>query len=320
MGAIHTALVSLARGGDRIVATKAVYGSTRSLLTSILTTLGVDVAFVDATDVDAVEAALRAAPTRVLYTESIANPTTIVVDHAALAELAHRHGARYIVDNTFASPYVCRPLELGADLVVESATKYLSGHSDATAGVVAGSRALVDAVRRVQIDTGAVLEPLGAFLVLRGIQTLAVRMDRHAANALALAAWLERQEGVTRVLYPGLPSHPQHAVAARQFRGAGGMLAFELAGGRSVGPAFIDALSVPELTASLGSVHTMVVHPPSTSHHQLDDAALAEAGIAPGLLRCSAGLEDVEDLITDFERALAAVRGAASGAVAAALS
>lgn len=310
MGAVHAALVSLLRAGDRIVATRAVYGSTRSLLTSVLAPFGVEVAFVDATDHDAVGAALAASPTRVLYAESIANPTTTVVDHVALSELAHRHGARYVVDNTFASPYVCRPLELGADLVVESATKYLSGHSDVMAGVVSGPRALIDEVRRVQIDTGATLGPLAAFLVLRGIQTLAVRMERHAATALALAAWLERQEGVERVRYPGLPGHPQYAVAARQFRVGGGMLAFELAGDRSVGPAFIDALSVPELTASLGSVHTMVVHPPTTSHRQLDDAGLAEAGIGPGLLRCSVGLEDLDDLIDDFGRALGVVRAA----------
>jgi methionine-gamma-lyase len=304
MAAVHAALVSLVRGGDRIVVTQAVYGSTRSLLTSILAPFGVDVTFVDATDHDAVAGALAASPTRVLYAETISNPTTTVADHAALAELAHRHGARYVVDNTFASPYVCRPLELGADLVVESATKYLSGHSDVMAGVVAGPADLVAEVRRVEIDTGATLAPLAAFLVLRGIQTLAVRMDRHAATALALAAWLERQEGVTRVRYPGLASHPQREVAARQLRSGGGMLAFELAGDRSVGPAFIDALSVPELTASLGSVHTMVVHPPTTSHRQLDDAGLAAAGISPGLLRCSVGLEDLEDLVEDFERAL----------------
>ncbi len=190
MGAIHATLVSLLRAGDRIVATRAVYGSTRSLLSNVLAPLGVEVAFVDALDPAAVESALAARPTAVLYAETIANPTTFIADHAALAEIAHRHGARYVVDNTFASPYVCRPLELGADLVVESATKYLGGHSDVMAGVVAGSAELIDRVRRVEVDTGGSLAPLAAFLVLRGIQTLAVRMDRHAATALALAAWL----------------------------------------------------------------------------------------------------------------------------------
>ena len=222
--------------------------------------------------------------------------------------MAHRHGAMYVVDNTFASPYVCRPLELGADLVAESATKFLGGHSDVIAGVVAGERALIADVERVQIDTGATLGPFEAFLVLRGILTLAIRAERHAATAAALAAWLERQDGVHAVLYPGLPSHPQHDVAVRQFRTgvAGGMLAFEVEGGRAAGRAIIDAMSLPELTASLGSVHTMVVHPPSTSHRQSTEAELLDAGITPGLLRVSVGLEDLEDLQADFSAALAA--------------
>jgi methionine-gamma-lyase len=214
------------------------------------------------------------------------------------------------VDNTFASPYVCRPLELGADLVVESATKFLSGHSDVIAGVVAGPLDLIRRVDKVQIDTGATLGPFDAFLALRGIMTVAVRVERHARTAAALGAWLERQAGVERVLYPGLPSHPQHAVAMRQFRPgvAGGMLAVEVAGGREAGRAVIDALTLTELTASLGSVHTMVVHPPSTSQRQMTEAQLAAAGITPGLLRVSVGLEDLEDLEADFSAALQAAR------------
>jgi methionine-gamma-lyase len=308
MAAIHAALASLVRAGDRIVAPVATYGSTRAQLLHTFGGFGVAVDIVDTTDLDAVDAALAAAPTRVLYAETIANPTTFVADHAALADLAHRHGAAYVVDNTFASPYVCRPLELGADLVAESATKFLGGHSDLIAGVVAGSAERIAAVERVQIDTGATLGPFEAFLVLRGILTLAIRVERHAATAAALAAWLERQDGVRSVLYPGLPSHPQHDVALRQFRPgvSGGMLAFEVAGGRAAGRAIIDHLTLPELTASLGSVHTMVVHPPSTSHRQSTEAELLEAGITPGLLRVSVGLEDLEDLQTDLAAALAA--------------
>jgi methionine-gamma-lyase len=312
IAAIHASLVSLVRAGDRIVAGRLMYGSTRVLLDHVLERLGVRTAFVDITDLAAVEAALREAPTRVLFAETIANPTTAIADIAALAELAHRHGATYVVDNTFASPYVCRPLELGADLVVESATKWLGGHNDLMAGVVAGDRERIADVRRIQIDTGGTLAPMSAFLVLRGILTLAVRLERSASTALALAAWLERQDGVDRVLYPGLPSHPQAEVAARRFRTGGGMLSFELAGGRAGAAAFIDALTIPERTASLGGVHTIVIHPPTTSHRQLDDAALAEAGIAPGLLRCSVGLEDVEDLVADFERGLEAARAVAA--------
>jgi methionine-gamma-lyase len=308
MGAIHATLASLLREGDRIVAPTTIYGSTWSLLTSTFRSFGVRVDIVDATDLDAVERALAAARTRVLYAETIANPTTFVSDHAALAELAHRHGATYVVDNTFASPYLCRPIELGADVVVESATKFLGGHSDVIAGVVAGSSERIARIAKTQVDTGATLGPLEAFLVLRGILTLAVRAERHAQTAADLAAWLEDQPGVRSVLYPGLPSHPQHSVASRQFRPgvAGGMLAFEVEGGTQAARTMIGALTIPELTASLGSVHTMVVHPPSTSHRQWSEAELREAGINPGLLRVSVGLEDLEDLEADFSDALAA--------------
>jgi cystathionine beta-lyase/cystathionine gamma-synthase len=317
MGAIHAALVSLLSAGDRVVATRAVYGSTRSLLANVLAPFGVRVDWVDVTDHAAVEAALAAAPTRVLYAETISNPTIVVADHAALAGLAHRYGAAYVVDNTFASPYVCRPIELGADLVIESATKFLAGHSDVVAGVVVGSRERIAAVSAVQTDTGGTLAPLSAFLVLRGLATLALRMERHAATAAALAAWLERQPGVTRVFHPALDSHPQREIARRQLTTGGGILAVELAGGRAAGGALIDALTFTERTASLGSVHTMVVHPPSTTHRQLDEAQLAEAGIAPGLLRISVGLEDLEDLQADLERGLAAAAAIAPAPAAA---
>ncbi len=319
MGAIHAALSSQLKAGDRIVAPNAVYGSTRTQLAGTFANFGVRVDFVDMTDTAAAAAAIAAAPTRVVYAETIANPTTVVTDHAAIARLAHEHGATYIVDNTFASPYVCLPLELGADLVVESGTKFLSGHSDVIAGVVAGDSERIRGVERAQIDNGATIGPFDAFLVLRGIQTLAVRGDRHAATASALAAWLERQDGVQRVLYPGLPSHPQHDVAVRQFRPgvAGGMLAIEVDGGRDAGKAIIDTLRLTELTASLGSVHTLVVHPPSTSQRQMSEAELAAAGITPGLLRISVGLEDLEDLQDDFAAALEAGRAVARAGSAA---
>ena len=308
MAAIHAACGAILRAGDRVVAPLAAYGSTRSLLSGYFSRFGVDVVLVDMTDPGAVERAVAEKPTRLVYAETSANPTTFISDHAALAAIAHRAGALYVVDNTFASTYVCRPLALGADLVVESATKYLGGHSDLMAGVVAGPADLMEGVRRVQVDTGAVLAPFDAFLALRGVMTLAVRMERHAANALALAAWLEGRDGVEQVLYPGLASHPQHEVAVRQFRPGvgGGMLAFEIRGGRAAGRAIIDALQVTERTASLGSVHTMVVHPPSTSQRQLSEAELLASGIRPGMLRVSVGLEDVVDLIRDFDGAIGA--------------
>ena len=315
MGAIHAALGTLLSAGDRIVATQASYGTTRAQLSGVFGRLGVTTTFVDVTDLAAVEAALADAPTRVLYAETIANPTIVVADHVALADLAHRFGALYVVDNTFASPYLCRPIELGADLVVESATKYLAGHSDVMAGVVSGATSLVHRVRDFQVDTGASLDPHAAFLALRGLSTLALRMERHSTTAAALGAWLEVQPGVRRVWYPGLPSHPESEVATRELARGGGMLAFELAGGRAAGEAFIDRLTIPVRTASLGSVFTIVSHPPSTTHRQLDDGALAEAGITPGLLRCSVGLEDFADLVADFSRALDAARavGGAAG-------
>jgi cystathionine beta-lyase/cystathionine gamma-synthase len=308
MGAIHGALGTVLSAGDRVVATQASYGTTRAQLSGVFGRLGVTTAFVDVTDLPAVEAALAAGPTRVLYAETIANPTIVVADHVALADLAHRFGALYIVDNTFASPYLCRPIELGADLVVESATKYLAGHSDVMAGVVCGATSLVHHVRDFEVDTGASLDPHAAFLAMRGLSTLALRMERHSATAAALGAWLEAQPGVRRVWYPTLPTHPQHDVATRQLTRGGGMLAFELDGGRAAGAAVIDALTIPVRTASLGSVFTIVSHPPSTTHRQLDDTALAAAGITPGLLRCSVGLEDLDDLVADFSRALDAAR------------
>ena len=313
MAAIHAAIVSVVRAGQTIVAAKAVYGTTRDLLVRILSGLGVATEFVDTRDLAAVDAALARTGAPVLYVETVSNPTIVVSDLAALAAVAHRHNALLLVDNTFASPYGCRPIELGADLVMHSATKYLSGHGDVLAGVVVGSNERIAAVRPILVDVGGALAPLAAFLVLRGLPTLAIRMERHTETALELAAWLAGQDGVERVHYPGLPGDPSHEVAVRQLHVFGGMLAFELAGGREAGRAFLDAMRVAERTASLGAVRTITPAPPSTTHRQLDTDALREAGIAPGLLRCSIGLEDVEDLRADMELGLAAAR-AATGA------
>ena len=313
MAAIHAAIVSVVRAGQTIVAAKAVYGTTRDLLVRILSGLGVATEFVDTRDLAAVDAALARTGAPVLYVETVSNPTILVSDLSALAAVAHRHNALLLVDNTFASPYGCRPIELGADLVMHSATKYLSGHGDVLAGVVVGSNERIAAVRPILVDVGGALAPLAAFLVLRGLPTLAIRMERHTETALELAAWLAGQDGVERVHYPGLPGDPSHEVAVRQLHVFGGMLAFELAGGREAGRAFLDAMRVAERTASLGAVRTITTAPPSTTHRQLDTDALREAGIAPGLLRCSIGLEDVEDLRADMELGLAAAR-AATGA------
>ena len=310
MAAIHAAIVSAVHAGQTIVAPQAVYGTTRDLMVRVLAGLGVATEFVDMRDHAAVDAALARTGAPVLYVETISNPTIVVTDIAALAKIAHKRGALLLVDNTFASPYACRPIEHGADLVMHSATKYLSGHADVLAGVVVGSRERVDAMRPILVDVGGALAPLAAFLVLRGLPTLALRMERHSQTALDLAAWLQGQEGVDRVYYPGLPADPGHAIAVRQFDVFGGMLAFELSGGREAGRAFLDAMRIAERTASLGAVRTITTHPPSTTHRQLDAAALKAGGIAPGLLRCSVGLEDVEDLREDFELGLAAALAA----------
>ena len=310
MAAIHAALVSVVRAGQTIVATQAVYGTTRDLLTRVLAGLGVATEFVDPTDLAAVDAALGRTGSPLLYVETISNPTIIVSDIAALAEVAHRHGALLLVDNTFASPFACRPVQRGADLVMHSATKYISGHADVLAGVVVGSRERVDACRPILVDVGGALAPIAAFLVLRGIPTLALRMQRHSETALELATWLQGQGVVERVHYPGLVGSPYHSVAVRELDVFGGMLAFELSGGRAAGQAFLDAMQIAERTASLGAFRTITTHPASTTHRQLDADELKASGIAPGLLRCSVGLEDLEDLREDFERGLAAARAA----------
>jgi len=306
MAAAHAMFVALLQAGDHVIASKAIYGSVQHLLENRLGRLGIQTTLVDITDHAAVEAAFRP-NTRLLHVETIANPTIVVADLPALAEIAHRHGALLTVDNTFASPYLCRPLELGADLVFESCTKWLGGHSDVLGGVVLGDRERIATVRQVQIDTGGMLAPFSAFLILRGIATLHVRMERHTQNALAVARALEAHDAVRAVYYPGLASHPQAAAAQRVLRAGGGVLAFDL-GERTAAAAFLDALTLPPRTASLGSVMTMCVHPPSTTHRQLDEAALAAAGIHEGLVRVSLGLEDVDDLITDFEHGLTAAR------------
>jgi cystathionine beta-lyase/cystathionine gamma-synthase len=310
MAAIHAAIVSVVRAGQTIVVTQAVYGTTRDLLVRVLAGLGVATEFVDPTDLAAVDAALARTGSPILYVETVSNPTIIVSDLSALAGIAHRHGALLLVDNTFASPYACRPIEHGADLVMHSATKYLSGHADVLAGVVVGNRERIDAVRPILVDAGGALAPLAAFLVLRGLPTLALRMERHSETALELAAWLQSQDRVERVYYPGLPSDRGHEVASRQLDVFGGMFAFELPGGREAGRAFLDAMRVAERTASLGAVRTIISHPPSTTHRQLDADALLASGIAPGLLRVSVGLEDVEDLREDLELGLDAARAA----------
>lgn len=303
MAAIHTAITSLAASGDRVVSSSELYGGTFALMSKVLPRYGIDVTFVDPHDPDTVAAALPGAA--LFYVEAIANPNVTVADLEALAGRCRAAGVPSVVDNTFASPYLCNPAALGVDLVVHSATKYIGGHHDLIGGVVCGSEDLVIRLRDTVIETGGTMAPFEAWLCLRGLATLELRIERHCANALALAEHLEGHPKVERVHYPGLASHPHHAVAQRLLRhGFGGMFAFEVAGGVEGGMRFCDALELAWVASSLGGIHTLVGHAASTTHRQMDPEARRAAGIADGLVRVSTGIEDVADLIEDFDRAL----------------
>jgi cystathionine beta-lyase/cystathionine gamma-synthase len=306
MAAIHGAILSTVRSGDELIIPRAVYGGVVGLAQSVLSRSGITVRAVDTTDAAAVEAAIGER-TRLIWLETISNPTTAMSDIAQLSELAHQRGLVVAVDNTFASPYLANPLALGADLIVHSTTKYVGGHSDITGGAVLGSAERIAAARKVIINVGGNAAPLEAFLALRGLKTLALRMERHSSNALAVACALEEAPGVASVLYPGLGSHPQHDLAQRTLRHgmAGGMLSIDLAGGRPAGERFLDRLKVAVHATSLGSAETLCSHPASSSHRQLSEEELRQAGLTPGMVRISIGLEDPDDLIADLAAAAA---------------
>jgi len=304
MAAIHGVVLSQLRTGDEMVIPRAVYGGTVGLAASILERSGIATRAVDTSDVTEVAAAIGPT-TRLIWLETISNPTTAMADIRAIADLAHDRGIPVAVDNTFASPYLANPLALGADLVVHSLTKYVGGHSDLVGGAILGRADAVAAARKVVINAGGNASPFDAFLALRGLKTLVVRMERHSATALAVASALEGAEGIDRVRYPGLASHPQHALACDELRDgmAGGMLAIELAGGRPAGERFLERMRVAVHATSLGSAETLCSHPASSSHRQLDDEALAAAELTAGMLRVSIGLEDADDLIEDLAAA-----------------
>lgn len=310
MAAIHAALLAAgARAGAAVVAAQDLYGATRVLLERLLTSLGVVVCTVDATDVDAVAAACaRHRPAAVLV-ETVSNPLLRLADLPALAEIAHRHGAPLLVDNTFATPCLVQPLALRADAVIHSATKYLGGHGDALGGVVVTAAAQREALFEILKLGGANLGPQEAWLLLRGVRTLALRMRQHCENGLTIARWLQEHPRVSRVLYPGLPSHPQHALAQRLFggRGYGGIVSFELAGaGRAEVFRFFDALRLFTPATTLGDVGSLVLYPAHSSHRGLSADERARLGISDGLVRLSAGIEAVEDLLDDLAQALGA--------------
>jgi cystathionine beta-lyase/cystathionine gamma-synthase len=304
MAAIHGVVLSVLSAGDEMILPRAVYGGLVGLAGAVLSRSGMTTRSVDTTDLAAIEAAFTDT-TRLVWLETISNPTTALADIGAVSELAHARGALVAVDNTFASPYLSNPLTLGADLVVHSTTKYVGGHSDITGGAIVGAARRIVAARQIVINVGGNAAPLEAFLALRGLKTLALRMERHSSNALAVGRALEGAAGIDRVLYPGLPSHPQHELAMRTLRGgmSGGMLSIDLAGGRPAGERFLDRLQVAVHATSLGSVETLCSHPASSSHRQLSEAELRLAGLTPGMVRVSIGLEDPDDLVADLSAA-----------------
>ncbi|MDD1751415.1 MAG: aminotransferase class I/II-fold pyridoxal phosphate-dependent enzyme [Methanothrix sp.] len=308
MAAETTLVLSKLQKGDHLLSTDVIYGGTFGLFSSLLPKFGIDVSFVDTTNLQKVTAGLQE-NTRLIFLESPANPTMAVSDIGEIGKIAHEAGALLAVDNTFATPYFQRPLALGADVVVESCTKYIGGHGDLLGGVAVGSQELISSMRRTALLSGGTMGTHEAWLCLRGCKTLHLRMERHAENALHLAQFLQKNPAVEKVNYPGLSSHPQHALAARQMSGWGGMLSFEVRGGVEAGRRLMDHLKLASLAVSLGSVDTLVEHPASMTHAVMPKEMREKMGITDGLVRVSVGIEDIEDILADFEQGLDKVAG-----------
>lgn len=306
MGAIATTILALVSAGDHVVAQTRHYMGTAKIMDELLPKFGVEVTLVEQTDPGAFERAIRP-DTKLIMLESPANPTMVVTDIAAVTELAKPRGIIVVADNTFATPINQRPHDLGVDVVVHSATKYLGGHHDLTAGVICTSEDLADRIWQTHTILGSVLSPMDAWLLLRGLRTLPVRMERINENALALARFLEEQPKIERVHYPGLSSHPQHELAKRQMSGFGGMMALEIKGGYEETARFVSALSLPLNAVSLGGVESLVVHTAAMWGGVMTEKQMKTAGIQPNYVRFSVGLEHIEDLKADFKRALEAI-------------
>ena len=303
MAAIDTVLTRL-QAGDHVVVSDNTYGGTFRLFEKVRRKFGLDFSYVDTADLDAIAPAFTP-QTKYLFLESPTNPMLSVTDIAAASDIAHRHGVRVVVDNTFASPFVQRPLELGADLVLHSTTKFLNGHSDSVGGIVIARHADdIEWLRFVQNAAGAILGPMDSWLVLRGTKTLPIRMERTNANTMRLAEWLDAHPRVTRTIYPGLPSHPHHALASRQMKGFGGLISFDV-GSIERSREVLGKVRLMALAESLGGVETLISHPAMMTHASVPPERRAKLGITDGLLRVSVGIEDVQDLIDDLAQALA---------------
>ncbi|WP_417620575.1 methionine gamma-lyase [Parasphingorhabdus sp.] len=315
MGAIAAAIWTLVKPGDEILVDKTLYGCTFAFMKHGLARFGITITHVDMTNPENLEAVIGHR-TRIVYFETPANPNMRLVDIAAISEIAHVHGAMVIVDNTYASPYLTRPIEHGADMVVHSATKYLGGHGDLVAGIIAGNAEIIKDIRLFGLKdmTGAVMSPFTAMLVLRGLKTLSLRMERHCFNAQQVANYLQGHPALSAVHYPGLPVFKQHDLAKRQMRDFGGMIAFELHGGVAAGKSLIDSLKLIHCAVSLGDADTLIQHPATMTHSTYTEDERARFGITEGLVRLSVGLEDVEDIIADLDASLPSGRTVLSAA------
>ncbi len=303
MAAILATVMGLMKAGEHVVASRSIFGSTVQLFQNILGRFGVETTFVSPTDPAEWRGAVKP-NTRLFFVESPSNPLTEVSDIRALADIAHEHDIWLAVDNCFCSPALQRPLDLGADIVIHSATKYLDGQGRVLGGAVLGRKDLMEGVYTFLRTAGPTLSAFNAWVLLKGLETLSLRMAAHSAHALELATWLQDQPGVKRVLYPGLPSHPQHALAMAQQRTGGGIVAFELEGGKDAAWRVIDATRIMSITANLGDTRTTITHPASTTHSRLTPEQRAAAGISDGLIRIAVGLEAVVDLQADLSRGL----------------
>jgi methionine-gamma-lyase len=307
MSAVATVYLALLSAGDHVVSQASVYGPSRILMEKHMSRFGVESTFLDTTDLEAVKAAIKP-NTKLIYVESPGNPGMQVSDLAAIAKLAHSIGALAVVDNTFASPYLQRPLELDCDVVLHSITKFINGHADVVGGVlVAKDEAIYKQLRAMMVMSGCNMDPHQAWLVSRGLKTLSIRVERAQQSAMEIAKWLEKHPKIEWVSYLGLPSHPQHELVKKQMKGPGAMLSFEVKGGVEGGKRMMDSVKLATLAVSLGGVETLISHPASMTHASMGREARLASGISDGLVRYSVGIENVEDLIADLEQALAKV-------------
>jgi len=303
LAATTAVFAALLRPGDEVAASADLYGGTFRLLDKVFKPWGLNARYTDQSSPSAFEAIITP-KTKLVWIESPTNPLLQILDIAAIANVAHKHGAKLVVDNTFASPYLTQPLRLGADIVVHSTTKYLGGHSDVVGGAVIGPMELLDPIKFYQNAAGGVPGPFDCYLTLRGLKTLAIRMDRHGTNAAELAAWLVKQPQVDKVFYPGLPEHPGHTVAKKQMRNFGGMISMRLKGGADAAKRFFTRTKLFSLAESLGGVESLVCHPATMTHASIPVEDRVKRGVDDGLIRLSVGIEDVADLRDDLRRAL----------------